>query len=60
MHVDRSLTVTRDTESPVSVVEITGSAAEIYLGLWNRGDELALRGDDELLARWRSTQRVRW
>ncbi len=39
---------------------ISGSAAAIYLGLWNRGDELTLTGDETVMDRWRATQRVRW
>jgi uncharacterized protein (TIGR03083 family) len=39
---------------------ITGSAAEVYLGLWNRGVEFRVAGPAELLDRWRATQRVSW
>jgi uncharacterized protein (TIGR03083 family) len=39
---------------------VTGSAAEVYLGLWNRGDEFRVTGPAELLGRWRATQRVSW
>jgi uncharacterized protein (TIGR03083 family) len=39
---------------------ISGSAAEVYLGLWNRGDEARIDGPADLLDRWRSTQRVTW
>jgi uncharacterized protein (TIGR03083 family) len=38
----------------------SGTAAELYLGLWNRGDELVEHGSAELLARWRKVQRVTW
>jgi uncharacterized protein (TIGR03083 family) len=41
-------------------VRITGTAAQIYLALWNRGDEIEIAGDDTLLDRWRRSQRVRW
>ena len=39
---------------------IAGSAAQIYLALWNRGDQPKLAGRSDVLDRWRSTQRVRW
>jgi uncharacterized protein (TIGR03083 family) len=38
----------------------TGTAAQLYLGLWNRGEEITVDGDPELLHRWRGRQRVRW
>jgi uncharacterized protein (TIGR03083 family) len=41
-------------------VTITGAAAALYLALWNRGDEIEIRGDDTLLDRWRHAMRVRW
>jgi len=39
---------------------ITGSAAEVYLALWNRGDEVEVSGRPDVLERWRVTQRVGW
>lgn len=39
---------------------LTGSAAALYLGLWNRGDEIAASGADELLGLWRERVRVSW
>ena len=41
-------------------VVLTGSAAALYLGLWNRGDEIAATGADELLGLWRERVRVSW
>ena len=35
-----------------------GTAAALYLGLWNRGEEVAADGD--ALVRWRQLQRVTW
>ncbi len=43
-----------------TAVTLTGTAAELYLGLWNRGDELAVSGRPDLLERWRAVQRVTW
>jgi uncharacterized protein (TIGR03083 family) len=37
----------------------TGSAAELYLGLWNRGSEVTESGAP-VLAHWHERQRVRW
>lgn len=38
----------------------SGTAVQLYLGLWNRGDEVVVRGRRELLEGWRTGQRVRW
>jgi uncharacterized protein (TIGR03083 family) len=37
----------------------TGTAAQLYLGLWNRGEEI-VSTDPDLVADWRGHQRVRW
>lgn len=37
----------------------SGSAEQLYLGLWNRGDELTEDGAP-FLGRWRADQTVRW
>lgn len=39
---------------------ITGTAVQLYLALWNRGDEAQVTGRTEVLDHWRSTQQVRW
>ena len=41
------------------VVDVSGTAAQIYLALWNRGDEISC-SDPELLDRWRSDVQVLW
>jgi uncharacterized protein (TIGR03083 family) len=38
----------------------TGSAVALYLGLWNRGDEIAVDGRSDVLDLWRSASRIRW
>lgn len=38
----------------------SGAAAEVYLGLWNRGDEMVAEGRPGVLGQWRSQVRVRW
>lgn len=37
---------------------VAGSAVQLYLGLWNRGEELTC--DTDFLARWRATMQVGW
>ena len=39
---------------------ISGTAAALYLGLWNRGDEIEVEGDPDILSRWRQAERIRW
>ncbi len=56
MHVAERLTVSSSGTAPVT---ISGSAAEIYMALWNRG-EIQVEGDADLAARWRANQRVGW
>lgn len=67
--VQRAWTLTLSQEPPVTVRSaepeqdatlITGSAAALYLGLWNRGDEVAVTGEPELLGIWRDKVRVLW
>lgn len=38
----------------------TGPAVALYLGLWNRGDDITVRGRDGVLPLWRERVRVRW
>jgi uncharacterized protein (TIGR03083 family) len=39
---------------------ITGTAAQLYLALWNRGDEADAGDRVDVLERWRARQRVTW
>ena len=63
-----SWTVRIDTGPPVSSAgsvaqpdaTLTGSAAALYLGLWNRGDEIAEHGEAAVLGLWREKVRVQW
>jgi uncharacterized protein (TIGR03083 family) len=41
-------------------VTVTGRSVDVYLALWNRGDQAACSDGGRLLARWRTAQRVRW
>ncbi len=60
-HIDvaESLSIAASPSRPPRLV-VGGSATAVYLGLWNRGDELELSGDTSLMERWRATQRIRW
>jgi uncharacterized protein (TIGR03083 family) len=48
-----------DPEQPADAV-LTGTAAALYLGLWNRGDDIAMTGDVDVLGLWRDKVRVTW
>lgn len=45
---------------PTAHSRLTGTAAALYLGLWNRGDDMAESGTVDLLGHWRQQVRVRW
>jgi uncharacterized protein (TIGR03083 family) len=61
LHVGEKLRVTNEsTKLSGAAAVISGSASAVYLALWNRGDDVELDGDAEVLDRWRATQRVRW
>ncbi len=58
--VDAPVT-TRHTASTLPEVDDTfsGTAVQLYLGLWNRGDEVG-SGDVAVLQRWQELVRVGW
>jgi uncharacterized protein (TIGR03083 family) len=61
LQVAERLTVAPDgAAGDEGAATITGSAAEVYLALWNRGEEVGVAGRPEVLERWRATQRVGW
>lgn len=41
---------------------LTGAAVDLYLALWNRGDDsaISITGDGELLEVWRDNIQIRW
>ncbi|MFP5417104.1 MAG: maleylpyruvate isomerase N-terminal domain-containing protein [Actinomycetes bacterium] len=49
--------VAADTDADVACA---GTARQLYLGLWNRGDEVAVTGEVGWLDRWRESVRVTW
>ena len=61
VRIDERLTVDDgDPDTPDADARLTGTAAALYLALWNRGDEIEVDGDQRFLARWHETQRVTW
>jgi len=49
-----------DADGEVADAVFGGTAAQLYLGLWNRGEEIVATGREDVLVRWRKVQRVRW
>jgi uncharacterized protein (TIGR03083 family) len=41
-------------------VVFSGSAVQVYLGLWNRADEITTNGRSDLIDQWRKHIRIRW
>jgi uncharacterized protein (TIGR03083 family) len=41
-------------------VTFAGTAAQLYLSLWNRADEFAVEGRTDVVDAWRKAVRVRW
>lgn len=62
VHVGEQMTVAPPgTATPANVrLHLSGTAAGLYLALWNRGTDVAAEGDDEVLERWHREQRIRW
>jgi uncharacterized protein (TIGR03083 family) len=56
---DERLTTTRERSEDAQAT-FSGTATELYLGLWNRGGELLATGRPGVLEAWRERQRIRW
>jgi uncharacterized protein (TIGR03083 family) len=41
-------------------IVVSGTAVQLYLSLWNRGDELTTNGRSDLIDQWRRQIRIRW
>jgi uncharacterized protein (TIGR03083 family) len=39
---------------------LSGTAAALYLALWNRGNEIEANGPIDVVGRWRDAQRIGW
>lgn len=53
------LVVTRGTQAQDGDAILTGTAAQLYLGLWNRGNEIDCTGRD-VVSLWRERMTVNW
>ena len=60
LRVAEQLAVDTGDSAATAEIELTGSAAQLYLALWNRGDEADVAGRGDLLDDWRASQRVQW
>lgn len=56
---DGRMTVQRSRSTDADAI-FTGSAPQLYLGMWNRGAEIHASGTPGVLDRWRALQRIRW
>lgn len=45
---------------PAAQSMVSGTAAALYLGLWNRGDDIAENGTVDALGHWRDQVRIAW
>jgi uncharacterized protein (TIGR03083 family) len=52
------VTTVEQTAQPDAV--FSGTAAQLYLSLWNRADEITTDGRPDVLDQWRSLIRVQW
>jgi uncharacterized protein (TIGR03083 family) len=60
VRVAERLTVQPDDIVVDADVTFVGSAVELYLALWNRGDQMSATGRSDVVDRWRASLRVRW
>lgn len=56
---DEPLQVERTTGAGSADAVVHGTATQLYLGLWNRGNELVSEGRD-LVPLWRERMQIRW
>ena len=54
--------ITTSREDGRADVTLTGRASDLYLVLWNRGNDssITVNGDRELLEKWHGNHRIRW
>ena len=60
VRVDGERLTTARERRPDAEAAFAGTAAQLYLGLWNRGAEITETGRPGVLEAWRERQRVRW
>ncbi|GEN81012.1 maleylpyruvate isomerase N-terminal domain-containing protein [Actinotalea fermentans] len=51
---------TTPERTPAADAVFRGTAAQLHLGLWNRGDEVRVDGRADLLARWAERVQITW
>jgi uncharacterized protein (TIGR03083 family) len=56
---DGPVVTTPGSDGPADV-EFSGTAAQVYVTLWNRADEVTVDGPPDTLDQWRSNVRIRW
>jgi uncharacterized protein (TIGR03083 family) len=56
---DQPPVVSGDVDAAAQSV-ISGTSAALYLGLWNRGDDVAENGTVDALGHWREQVRISW
>src|SRR2546430_2187621 len=52
--------VTIPGDAEPSDVVFSGTAVQLYLGLWNRADEMTVTGRSDVVDDWRAQVRIRW
>lgn len=60
LRIDSERIRAAEEADPNADVVLSGSAVALYVGLWNRGDEIVQTGSTSALETWHSVQRVRW
>jgi hypothetical protein len=61
VRVDERLAVDAgDDDVDDADARLTGSAAALYLALWNRGGDIEVHGRPDVLERWQASQHVTW
>jgi hypothetical protein len=61
--VDTKTDTDADTETTRNAradAVLSGTEVQVYLGMWNRGDEVRSEGRADVLEQWRSQVRIRW
>lgn len=53
-------TRTTPDRAPAADATFRGTAAQLYVGLWNRGDEVRVEGRVDLLDRWAERVQITW
>jgi uncharacterized protein (TIGR03083 family) len=60
VRVDGERLTTIREHRPDADATFAGTAAQLYLGLWNRGAEITASGRPGVLQAWQKAQRIRW